>query len=509
MTQKIRSRNTTFSSDSDAIRVPVGSTADRTRSGESALSGQIRFNSSLGALEYYTGSDWVVLDQAPTITSINPSNIAIDGSTLHTVTITGTGFNSSTTVSLTSDDTLNTITPATVTYISSTSISFTFSANQIETVTGLGASYNPAKDPFDVTVTSLTGKTSTLPNALSTNSDLYWVTAAGNLTNTFSSNRVVSVSLEARDPESTAVTYTVTSGSLPTGLSLNSSTGVISGTNTNAGSLVTSNFTVTANDAASIHQADREFNIVSYPATIETFTTDGTFNVPIGLTSVDVLVVAGGGGGSGQCCLGGGGGGGGLIYRPGLPITPGSPISVTVGGSGAGGWDGADPTNRGGSSIFSGLTAIGGGGGGAFSTGKPGGSGGGGGGNSFQGGPQGGGSGIQPSQPGESGSYGFGNPGGSGSPNNGPSRGGGGGGAGSGGQPAPGPTGPGGVGGNGRDYSISGSSVNYSGGGGARPSGSGGGSSGGASGSSGVTNRGGGGGAAAAGGGTGVVIVSY
>ena len=238
MTQKIRSRNTTFSTDSDAIRVPVGSTADRTRSGESAQSGQIRFNSSLGALEYYSGNEWVVLDVAPTITSISPSTIAIDGSTLHTVTITGTGFNSSTAVSLTSDDTLDTITPATVTFINSTSISFTFSANQIETVTGNEASFNPAKDPFDVTVTSLTGKTSTLSNALSTNADLYWVTAAGNLTNTFSSNRVVSVTLEARDPESTAITYSIGSGSLPTGLTLNSSTGVISGTNTNAGSLL-------------------------------------------------------------------------------------------------------------------------------------------------------------------------------------------------------------------------------------------------------------------------------
>ena len=506
---KIRSRNTTFNSDSDAIRVPVGSTADRTRSGESALSGQIRFNSSLGALEYYTGSEWVVLDVAPTITSINPATIAIDGSTLHTVTITGTGFNSSTAVSLTSDDGLNTITPATVTYISSTSISFTFSANQIETVTGNGESYNPAKDPFDVTVTSLTGKTSTLSNALSTNADLYWVTAAGNLTNTFSSNRVVSVSLEARDPESTAVTYTVTSGSLPTGLTLNSSTGVISGTNTNAGSLVTSNFTITANDATSTHQADRQFNIVSYPTTRQTFTADGTFDVPVGLTSVDVLVVAGGGGGGGQCCLGGGGGGGGLIYRPGLPITPGTPISVTVGGSGSGGWDGSDPTTRGGTSTFLNLNAIGGGGGGAFSNGKPGGSGGGGGGNSFQGGPQPGGSGTQPGQPGESGSYGFGNPGGSGSPNNGPSRGAGGGGAGGGGQPAPGPSGPGGSGGAGRNYSISGGDTNYSAGGGAAPSAGGGGSSAGPAGTPGTANRGGGAGAKGQPGGSGVVIVSY
>ena len=47
-----------------------------------------------------------------------------------------------------------------------------------------------------------------------------------------------------------AVTYAVTSGALPTGLSLNTSTGAITGTET-AGTPTTYNFTITATDAES------------------------------------------------------------------------------------------------------------------------------------------------------------------------------------------------------------------------------------------------------------------
>lgn len=504
MVKKVRSENTAFSSDTHSIKVPTGSTEQRVREG-SAEAGQMRYNTSLAALEYYNGNAWVVLDVAPEITSISPSTIVEDGSTTTEVTITGSAFNAGTSVQLVSADSANTITPATVTFVNATTIRFTCSAGQIGAVTGQGDDFNTAKTPFDVKVSSAGGKSNTLSGALAINSQIYWITAGGNLTNTFSSNRSVSATVEARDPESGSITYSVTQGSLPAGVSLNANTGAITGTDSNPGSLTTYNFEITATDGTNSN--NQYFNIQSYPATTETFTSTGTFTVPAGLTSVDVLVVAGGGSGGGQCGLGGGGAGGGLIYRPGKPITPGSPLSVTVGGSGFGGWDGNQPNATGGDSIFSDLTAKGGGAGGGFSVGRPGGSGGGGGGNSFQGGSQPGGTGIQPQQGGESASYGFGNPGGAGSPNNGPSKGGGGGGAGGSGQPAPSPT-TAGNGGGGRSYSISGSSTDYSGGGAACNANSAP-TSGGVTGQPGQTNRGGGGGGQSASGGSGIVIVTY
>jgi hypothetical protein len=100
--------------------------------------------------------------------------------------------------------------------------------------------------------------------------------------------------------------------------------------------------------------------------------------------AVEYLVVAGGGGGGPLC--GGGGGGGGLLQGI-SNITVGTPITVTVGSSGAGTPSGSgNATTVGGNgtnSVFANITATGGGGGGSYnlsnSPGSSGGSGGGGG----------------------------------------------------------------------------------------------------------------------------------
>jgi len=53
--------------------------------------------------------------------------------------------------------------------------------------------------------------------------------------------------------------------------------------------------------------------------------------------TVEYLVIAGGGGGGGsQGDTGGGGGAGGLLTASGFAVSAGSPITVTVGGGGAG-----------------------------------------------------------------------------------------------------------------------------------------------------------------------------
>ena len=170
------------------------------------------------------------------------------------------------------------------------------------------------------------------------------------------------------------------------------------------------------------------------------------------LNTVEVLVVAGGGagGGYGGNDGSGGGGAGGLIYSSVVSITPGTPISVTVGGGGAG-VGGATRGNNGGNSVFGSLTAIGGGGGGSEGAAdqRPGGSGGSGGG--------GGGYGVA-SGTGGNGTAGQGNRGGD---CTGPGDGGGGG-AGSAGES--GLTGKGGIG---LLSNISGTPTYYAGGGGA------------------------------------------
>ena len=118
------------------------------------------------------------------------------------------------------------------------------------------------------------------------------------------------------------------------------------------------------------------------------FTADGTYTVPAGVTSVDYLVVAGGGGGGGSGGSYGGGGGGAGGYLTGtLSVTPGADYSITVGDGGAAGAIGA-VGGDGDNSVFSTITSTGGGGGGGQDTraGRDGGSGGGSSGNNGGGG---------------------------------------------------------------------------------------------------------------------------
>lgn len=122
---------------------------------------------------------------------------------------------------------------------------------------------------------------------------------------------------------------------------------------------------------------------------ITAFTSNGTFTVPAGITSIDVLIIAGGGGGGSR--QGGGGGAGGLIART-ISVTPSETISITVGQGGLGGINGGRGQN-GKNSSFGSLVAIGGGGGGGRTTGNTGangGSGGGGGATDFVGASSGG-----------------------------------------------------------------------------------------------------------------------
>ena len=454
--------------------------------------GRFRYNSTLELMEYYNGTSWIVIDAPPTISSVSPTSFD-ETDTSVTFTILGSNFSSSGLSVQMFNASGTEITIGSVTRVSSTEVTF------VLTVSNLGA----IDEPYDIKVTNGSGLAVTNAEVITVNQSPTWTTSAGSLGTLGNSNRAASElttsTLVATDPEGGDVDYYISSGTLPTGLSLDSETGVISGTANAESSDTTYNFTVEAHDTAS-NFTSRAFSITVQAPVITTFNSPGTFTVPAALTSVDVLVVAGGGGGGAEPGNNGpgGGGAGGLIYRPGYPISPGTPISVTVGSGGQGGTasipgdagspgqgiTGGSPDAQGANgvdSVFSGLTAKGGGGGGCPeglgpSNGKPGGSGGG----SVSMGttPNSAGSATQPSQPDDSATYGFGNPGGGEPTGIAGQIGGGGGGAGAAGGNCGGPVYPTdapnlptaiaqgfGKGGIGREYSISGSPVYYAGGG--------------------------------------------
>jgi len=462
----------------------------------------------------------------PTISSISPTNVdSKDSATTTTFTVTGTNFWLGTTAKLISNSASD-ISFTTVTRDSNTQLTCILN-------NGLVTGVDITDEPYDIFVNNGIG-TVTLTNQIFIDQRPVFVTAAGSLGSVTEGN-AASFTVEATDPESAgAIRYDVVGNSLPSGLSLNTATGAITGTAGAVGADTTSTFTIQASDVDS-NVSLREFSITIVNITITSFTASGTLSVPIGVTAVDVLVVAGGGGGgfapSGDgtgAFYSGAGGAGGLIYRPAFPVTPGGTVAVTVGDGGPNGTSDGTAAPSGQDSVFGTLTAKGGGGGGGrTSAGNSGGSGGGGG---APGTHSGGGS-TQPTQPGDSGTYGFGNAGGQGlnSPSPVAPQGTGGGGGGSGsaggnggtGKPAPYSTGAshyawGGPGGAGRSYTIADDTtpVYYAGGG------SGGGHSGAtcgdglavgavSKGTSGAANSGQGAGAGVATGGKGIVIVKF
>ena len=188
--------------------------------------------------------------------------------------------------------------------------------------------------------------------------------------------------------------------------------------------------------------------VTGTPATIETFTADGTFTSSATTTSFDYLVVAGGGGGGFNA--GGGGGGGGFRTGTSFPVTASTAYPITVGGGGASNASTNARGTPGGDSSFSTITSAGGGGGGSRANVKDGLDGGSGGGDSADSGAPGGAGNTPSTSPVQ------GYPGGG---NSGSGRGGGGAGGAA-------PDGGNQYGGPGASSSISGSAVLYGGGGG-------------------------------------------
>lgn len=459
----------------------------------------------------------------PVILSVTPTSLPNVNST---TTVTGINFASNIVATFTGTDNLQRNAKSVV-YGSTTSIIVTRPDTMPVTYSPYTLSVsNPGVTPPTGSTKNQISVTAGVNPVWQTSSVLY-----------FPTNYSYSNTLSATDADGgSSVTYSVVSGSFPTGLSFNTSTGAITGTSSSSSQ---STVTIRATDSGG-NTADRTFTInpISSLGGIAAsdstyyyniFTSNGTFTPPISLTA-DILVVAGGGGGGTDGALGGGGGAGGVVYSASQSLASGVSYTCTVGSGGVGGvWNGALSTQGSNSSVTGGslslTAAVGGGRGGGTSTSGTGGSSGAGG----SGGSGGGGMGYWTPNGGGSPTSGQGYGGGSGATN--PNFGtGGGGGAGVAGTNGSG--GNGGAGGVGTStYSSWGAATGYgqnvlgtyyfAGGGGGAGTGSSaaGGYGGGGAGLYGsvpanaVSNTGGGGGGAggtsAAAGGSGIIIVRY
>src|SRR6056300_748744 len=198
----------------EGTKVASGTNAQR-----GSTQGQLRFNTDTGLAEYYDGTQFKSLDSPPTISSISPTSLgeSVLGSS-QTIVITGSNFSNTVTAKIIGNDATE-YTPASTTRNSNTQVTIT-------TPTTLTAS----NEPYDIVITNISGLTGTLADALSINDTPVFSTASGSLGTLADADRASSnlTAISFSDEESTP-TVSVTSGSIPTGLTLNSN-GTWSGT---------------------------------------------------------------------------------------------------------------------------------------------------------------------------------------------------------------------------------------------------------------------------------------
>jgi len=235
-------------SGTEAARMPVGTTGQRAN----AQNGDLRHNSTLGILEQYTADGWQGIAASPTVTGVSPNNID-ESDDPQTLVIAGNTFDNGATAILVG--TGGNITPTTSTRNSSSQITIVYSGGDVITSdTG----------PYAIKVTNSTGLAGTLDDAVTFDDAPNWSTAAGTLATVTEDTAMSTVTVAATDPEGGSVTYSVTSGALPTGTAL-SSAGAITGTpnvsDTVTSPTVTHNFTITANDGTG-NTTPRAFNII-------------------------------------------------------------------------------------------------------------------------------------------------------------------------------------------------------------------------------------------------------
>jgi hypothetical protein len=441
----------------------------------------VTFSSTTGVYTS-TQAKSIVRSSATSLIVTRPDNLPI-GNSPYTITVENPGVPNPTgsnphilANSITAGVAPVWVTGALLTYTTGTATSITLSATDADAGSDIDYSIVSGTLPTGLSLDGETGVISGTPTtsnvtvtfratdqggnfvdkAIAFNAAPVWSTASGSL-GKYLPGASSSFTVVATDDRTTP-TYSLASGSLPTGLSL-ASNGVISGTSSSTG---TFNFTITASDGES-GTSDRAFSISSAVVNIVSFTSAGTTSWTLpssAVPSVTYLVVAGGGGGGDGNLAGAGGGGGGFIEGT-STFSPGTSYTITV-GSGGGGGSGNGWGGNGGDSAFGSITAYGGGAGGGTGNGNSGGSGGGG------GGPSNGGSGgaatIGTGIP--SGGSGFGNAGGSFTNGGNWGIGGSGGGAGGAGQTGGAGGNSANTGGSARASSITGTSTNYASGGG-------------------------------------------
>ena len=205
--------------------------------------GDFYFDTTILALIVYRSTGWekVSQDPAPQIASISPTTAATTGTT---VTITGAYFKSGLSVQ----------------FIGTNSVSYNSPVSAFvngSTATATTPALSVANEPYDVKIINSDNQFAILENCLDSGGTPTWSTSSGTLT-TINENTSLSTSVSASDPDGTSIVYS--SSDLPAWISLNSSTGALTGTGPDVESNTTYNFSITATDG--VNTSSRSFAVV-------------------------------------------------------------------------------------------------------------------------------------------------------------------------------------------------------------------------------------------------------
>jgi len=231
----------------EGTKVASGTTAQR-----GSTTGQWRYNSTTGFFEGRGASTFNSLEPTPTVSSVDVTEVDSQAGGNQTIVVTGTNFTSGGTISFRgSSANFN---------ASTTTIN---SATQV-TAVAPKASFLNAQEPYTVRFTATSGTFGDSGSGLiNVDTSPTWQTASGQLASISDGATGTHATVSATDADGDAVVYSVQSGSIPAGTSLNTSSGVISGNPTDVSSATTSNFTLRA--TANTKTVDRAFSIITNP----------------------------------------------------------------------------------------------------------------------------------------------------------------------------------------------------------------------------------------------------
>ena len=224
-------------------QVSKGTTAQRS----SGVTGMLRYNTTVDVLEQFGSTGWVGIEPAPTVSSISYPNSQTAASAGDVITISGTGFKAGATVKFVASGGTQYNSP-TVTRTNST------------TLTAVIASGMISEGNYDVSVSNPSGLGASLDAGLTVDGVPVFSTASGSL-GTMDAGTVANFTIAATEDGSAIASFALKTGNaLPPGLTLNGTTGVISGSASAVSSQTTTTFIIVATDAEN-QTSERSFSI--------------------------------------------------------------------------------------------------------------------------------------------------------------------------------------------------------------------------------------------------------